>query len=204
MADDVTLPGTGSVVATDEVNMGDGLAHVQFMKLADGTEGGTEGVPATAARGLSVDPRLKVVRLQVTPTISTTAYAAKDNVGGLMTFSNAVRASGGSARLEAVQVVDKDQERTSMDLVLFDRTITAPTDNAAFDPSDTELGYCVGVVPIYGGDYHDFNDNAVANKMVGLEFLLNGTDLFGVLVARATPTFTATSDLVVTLTIAQE
>lgn len=202
MADNVPITaGSGTNIATDDISG----AHYQRVKLADGTDGGTDLIPGTAARGLYVDPRLKVVRLQVTPTISTTAYAAKDNVGGLMTFANAVRASGGTCRIEAAQLVDKDQERADLDLVLFDRTITAPTDNAAFDPTDTELGYVVGVVPFGAGDYFDFNDNAVAHiGGLGLAAALNGTDLFGVLVARTTPTYTATSDIVVTLTITQD
>lgn len=203
MADDVTLPGTGAVVATDEVDMGGGAAHVQFLKLVDGTEGGTDPLPGSAARGLSVDPRLKVVRLQATPTVSTTpAYTAKDAVGGLLTFAGAVRASGGTCRVEAVQLVDKGQQMAALDLVLFDRSITAPTDNAAFDPTDTELGYVVAVVPI--GSYADLNDNAVADVPVGRSMVLNGTDLYGVLVNRGAPTYTSTSDLVVSLTILQD
>lgn len=150
-----------------------------------------------------MQPRLRVVRLAATPTISTSAYAIKDAIGGLMTFSGAVRASGGSGVLMAVQVVDKDQELKAMDLVLFDRSITAPTDNAIFAPTDAELANCIGVVPV--GAYADFSTNSVAYaNNVGLAFVLNGTDLYGVLVARDTPTFTATSDIVVTLTILQD
>jgi len=205
-ADTVEItPGTGAVVGTDEVTIGGTPQHVQRVKLVDGTDGGTELLPGTAARGLSVDPRLKVVRLSATPTISTTAYAAKDAVGGLMTFSNAVRASGGVGRIEAVQIADKDAELAPLDLVLFDRSITAPTDNATFDPTDTEIGYCVAVVPIGGGHYADFNVNAVAHVgPIGVEFVANGTDLFGVLVSRGTPTYTSTSDLTVTLTVIQD
>jgi hypothetical protein len=206
MADTVTLPGTGAVVGTDEVTIGGTPQQVQRIKLVDGSDGGTDLLPGSAARGLSTDPRLKVVRLQVTPTISTTpAYTAKDAVGGLMAFSNAVRASGGTCLLQALQLVDKGQQMADLDLVLFDRSITAPTDNAIFAPSDTELGYVVGVLPIAKGMYADLSTNSVAAfNDVGLECVLNGTDLFGVLVARSTPTYTGTGDLVLTLTIAQD
>jgi hypothetical protein len=56
MADNVTLPGTGAVTATDEVAVNGGSsAHVQYVKLVDGTGNGTEGLPGTAANGLDVD-----------------------------------------------------------------------------------------------------------------------------------------------------
>lgn len=206
MADTVEItPGTGAVIGTDEVTIGGTLQQVQRMKLVDGTDGGTDLIPGTAARGLSVDPRLKVVRLSDTPVISTTAYAAKDAVGDLLQFASAARAPGGSIRIEAIQIVDKAQQMADLDLVLFDRTITAPTDNAVFDPTDAELANVIGVVPIGGGYYADFNDNAVAAVSgLGISAVLNGTDLFGVLVARSTPTYGTTSDLVVTVTIAQD
>lgn len=200
MADNVAFtPGTGATVATDDISG----VHYQRNKIALGADGTAIDLVGTAARGAYVDPRPLAVRLSQTPTISTTAYAAKDAVGGLMTFANAVRASGGTCLVQSVQVVDKDQEMAALDLVLFDRSITAPTDNAAFDPTDTELTQCVGVIPITF--YADFNDNAVAIvNNVGLECVLNGTDLFGVLVSRGTPTYTATSDIVVILTILQD
>ncbi len=205
MADDVTLPATGAAVLTDEVDLGGGAGHAQYLKLLDGTNGGTDRIPGTAARGLSVDPRLKVVRLAATPTVSTTpAYSLKDAVGGILTWANAARASGGSIRLEAVQVVDKGQQMAALDLLLFDRNPSSGTftDNAASDPTDGELATVVGIVPI--GAYADLNDNSVADVPVGREIVLNGTDLFGVLVARGTPTYTSTSDLVVTVTILQD
>lgn len=204
MADGIAITaGSGTTVATDDLGA---TGHVQWVKLRDGTDGGTDTIPGTAARGLSVDPRLKVVRLSATPTVSTSpAYAAKDAVGGLMTFSNAARASGGTIRVDAVQVEDKGQQMKDLDLVLFDRSITAPTDNAVFAPSDAEVANCVGVVPITAGDFADFSTNSVASRTaVGLSAVLNGTDLFGVLVARGTPTYASTSDIVVTLTIVQD
>lgn len=141
------------------------------------------------------------IRITQTPTISTTIYAAKDAIGGLLTFANAARWSGGTGRVVAVQLYDKDQERADIDLVLFDTTLTAPTDNAVFDPTDTELLTSVGWIPIGGGFYSDFNDNTLAHIDCDLTYRLTGTSLFGVLVSRSTPTYTATNDIVITLTL---
>ena len=208
MADNVAITaGSGTNIATDD----DGGVHYQEVKIMAGADGTFTGdvagrtVDGGSGAALYVDPRPKAVRLAVTPTISSGAvYAAKDAIGALMTFSNAARASGGSIWIDRVQVLDKGQQMATLDLVLFDRTLTAPTDNAAFDPTDAELATAVAVVPIIAADYKDFNDNSLADRPVGVEAVLNGTDLFGVLVARSTPTYTSTSDIVVTLTLLQD
>lgn len=56
MADNITIPTTGSgtatpVIATDDVSG----VHYQYVKLVDGTGNGTDGLPGTAANGLDVD-----------------------------------------------------------------------------------------------------------------------------------------------------
>ncbi len=203
MADDIdTTPGAGRTVATDEV----GTRNFQLVKLVDGTAESTAAIAGSAARGLHVDPRPKVVRLAHTPAISSGAvYAAKDAIGGLLTFAAAVRSAGGTCWLEALQLVDKGQQMRDLELVLFDRAIAAPVDNAVFAPTDAELATCVGVVPIVAADYRDYSTNSVASLAnLGLEIVLNGSDLFGVLVARGTPTYTSVGDLVVTLTLLQD
>ena len=80
------------------------------------------------------------VRISQTPTVSTSpAYTAKDAVGGLLTFANAVRETGGSGVLMGVTVIDASMQMPSLELVLFDRTFTAAADNAIFSPSDADL-----------------------------------------------------------------
>ena len=49
-----------------------------------------------------VRPAPVQVRIQVTPTISTSAYATGDCIGGLMTFANAARISGGSGIIQSI------------------------------------------------------------------------------------------------------
>lgn len=178
MADNVEVTaGSGTTLSTDEV----GGAHVQRVRST-----------------------WEQVRVAQTPTITAgTAYAAKDAVGGLLTFAGAARYTAGSGRVVGVTIVDRDQERADLDLILFDQTITAPTNDAAFDPTDTELTYVVGWVPVSAGAYADFNDNSVAYVPADVPYVLvGGTSLFGVLVARGTPTYTATGDLTVILTMA--
>ena len=89
-------------------------------------------------------------------------------------------------------------------LVLYDRTFTATADNAPLDLSDADLLHCIGSVPIATGDYQAFVDNAVGTvRSVGLSATLVGTSLFAQIMCVATPTYTSTSDLQVTLTVEQ-
>lgn len=211
MADNVsTQSGTLASVPATTTYAADLISSVYYFrqKVALGADGtftaDVSGRDVGSGDGaMYVDVRPNVARISQTPTISTSpAYAAKDAVGGLLTFANAARVSGGACKVTACQIVDKGQLMAALDLLLFDRSITAPTDNSIFNPSDTEAGYCVGGFSIFGSDYADVSTNSVAHPAISpLEIVLNGTDLFGVLVARATPTYTSTTDIVVTLTI---
>jgi len=139
-----------------------------------------------------------------TPTISTTAYAANDAVGGKLTFANAVRTAGGVGYIEDVVVVDNDKENAELVLVCFDADFTATADNAAFDPSDADLGNAIGFVWILTSDYKSLNDNSVAtvsNQPLQFQLAAGGTSLYCQLMAVGTPTYTATSDLTVKLAI---
>lgn len=187
-----TIP-TSTKIATDDAGS---PGHVQLVKLAVPTDGSATAL-GDATAGLPVDPTARTLRVSPAsgPTISTSAYTAKDALGALLEFQNINRASGRSVFIQSVTLVDRDQERVAIDLVLFKASITAPTDNAIFDPTDSELADCVGVIPFTAGSWYDFNDNSVASVNVGLEVAVTGTSLYGVLVLRGAPTYTATTDI---------
>jgi hypothetical protein len=173
------------------------------MKLFSGTDGSSTPVAADADRGLKVNAA-QIARISVTPTISAASiYAAGDAVGGLLTFANAARFSGGGVIVSQAVIIDLDKEVSAMDLVLFDRTFTNSADNAVFDPTDADLANLVAVIPVT--TYASFNDNAVGySQIVDIPVKPNGTSLFGQLVTRTTPTYTATSDITVILSVIQE
>lgn len=127
-------------------------------------------------------------------------YAAKDAIGTLLTFAAAGRATVLSGLIEQVVIADKAQQITHpLELVLFSTSIVAPTDNVGFDPTDAELLTCIGVIPIAAADFKDYFDNSVAVVPVDRPYVLAGTSMYGVLVARGTPTYVSTTDLQVTL-----
>jgi len=92
-------------------------------------------------------------------------------------------------------------------MVLFNAAFTATADNAPFDPSDADLVNCLGYIDIAQTDYADFTDNSVATKTSGLRmsfvFQLDAavTTLYGQLVVRSAPTYTAVDDLTVIITV---
>lgn len=202
MADNFGITtGSDATISADDV----GGVLFQNVKLDIGAGGATTPVVAggTSSDAIPVVPRYKRSRLSVTPTISTSIYAAKDAVGGIMTFANAARSSAGSGVIRAVTVIDKGQQMAALDLVLFDQTIAGTvTDNNPFDPDDATLANTIGWVAIAATTgYKDFNDNSVAFAQCEIPYVCAATSLFGALVARGTPTFTSTSDLVVVLTV---
>ena len=142
----------------------------------------------------------------VTPTITAGAYSANDAVGGKMEFEDICTPYSNETKLKAVVITDKGAQAAKLYLVLFSEDFTATTDNAEFDPSDSDLLNMVGVVTIATTDYADFKDNAVATHVLSqplpLELVEGGTSLFGqLMVETSTPTYTATSDLQVTLVV---
>lgn len=203
MADNPTVDNgalTDYTVAADDV--GSGVLE-QYIKLSVGADNASAHLVDQAVPTVLLPVSGGVVkRISVTPTISTGIYAAKDALGGLLTFSNAARASGGSIIIDAATLIDKDQEMVVTDLILFDQTFTASTDNNIFAPSDADLANVIGAIQF--NTYQDFSTNAISSRSgLGLACKLNGTDLYGQLVTRATPTYTATSDIVVILHIRQ-
>lgn len=144
--------------------------------------------------------------ITVAPTITAGLYAANDALGGRMTFSSASIGAGQSGMIEAVRIVDRAVQLAPMDLVLFDQAFTATADNDPFDPSDADMESCVGVIPVTAANYWQFFDNAVAVVYpVGLPFVTVGSgDLYGQLVVRAAPTYVATTDIRVRLTVRRD
>lgn len=176
--------------------------------VGSGTDGDISTLNVDAQGRQWVRPAPVTIRVQVTPTISTTAYTSGDVVGGLQTISNAARISGGSGTVSSILVMDKTQaQRAAMDILFFDRSVTVAADNAAVAMSDADMAFCLGVVSIgpYNTAWPGTPLNSISTLLnVGLRFVLNGTDLYAVAVVRGTPTYSSTSDLIFTYIIDQD
>jgi hypothetical protein len=138
-----------------------------------------------------------------TPVITAGAYLAGDAIGGLLTFVNAASVYKGDGKITKVVIVDDAAQEAAIDLVLYDRAFTPTADNAPWDPSDLDNQYCLGVIHILAAEYGGGADNSVASHECDFDFTLvaGGTSLFGQLMAVGTPTYAATDDVTVKITV---
>ena len=170
---------------------------------------------ADRSGALVVIPQPRTVRVAATPTISTSGYAAGDQVGGLLTFTSAALATGRAGQvLQAVLTSRTPTATNALELWLFAASPTlAGSDNAAFDLTDANLeaGLLVGIITFTGTDYVTTASGAACMgvpKTAGAafpSFVTSGSaNLFGVLVARTVAAqYAGTTDLVVALTVNQ-
>jgi len=147
-----------------------------------------------------------VRRIPVVPVISAgTAYASGDALGGKLMFGDAVRQDIKTGRITKVVVIDNAKQLAPLDLVLFDRTFTSAADNAPFDPTDADMQNCIGHLSVAAADYASFVNNSIATvDNISFGYTLDGTTLYGQMVVRGTPTYVATDDLTIILTVERD
>lgn len=142
--------------------------------------------------------------IAVIPTVSVSpAYTAGDSIGGKISLANAVRAAGLGGTISSVVISDKGKQSAPIDVVFFiaDPSNSTFTDNGALTINDTDLIQIIGVVPI--SSWSSFVDNSVGySNGLGIAFkIATGTTLYACLVNRGTPTYTATTDIQLTVGI---
>lgn len=146
----------------------------------------------------------------VTPTITVAAYSAGQCIGGLMTFNNAARANGpGSGLVQSVEVTDLSGQDASTDLVLFNSNPTNSTftDHATCTVNNLDVPKVAAVVN--AADCHLLGATApgVCQALqLGDPIVLgsSNTTLWGVLISRGTPAYTATTNISVRVAVLQD
>ena len=147
-----------------------------------------------------------VKSITLTPTITTTAYAVLDNLGGEQTLASAVRSTGGGGVIESIVLADKSENKTALDIVFFNADPAGTyTDNGTTDITDADLFKIIGVVEIGESDYIMFTDNYIVSmNNLGLAFRASGsTSLYALIISRGTPTY-AVGDLQLIVSILQD
>lgn len=142
------------------------------------------------------------LRATQAPTITaSSAYAAGNVVGALLTFAGMARVAGQGGILQSAILRDKAGQAVSYDLFLFDAAPTTPTDKTAIGLVAADLAKCIGVVSLSGEALGAASTMGVITASgLGLAFkLTSGTTLYGILVTRGTPTYASTSDVSVDL-----
>jgi len=171
-----------------------------------GTQGGrgVDGAADTAAA--YVDPRILAKKLTANPTVSTSAFVAGYCVGGLLAFTNAARASGGSLLVASAVLQDESKQNAVIDLILFDDNPSASTftDHVALDILAADLPLVAGCISFPAAAYTFATTSIQSVSNIGIEVALVGTSLYGVMVVHGTPTWAAADDLSVKLVVIQD
>lgn len=162
---------------------------------------------------LAVAPDVGNNQFVITATQTVTAssaYTAGNAVGGLISFPGASRLTGEvggistSGMVLGVMVNSKSAQTTQMDLVFFD---SIPSASACVDKTSVAVALAdfdkarVGVAHIT--DWTSLGTPSIGqaqNLALGYS-LSSSTTLYGCLVTRATPTFTATTDIKVSIQV---
>jgi len=195
MADNIAItPGSGVTIAADDI----GSALYQRIKISNGADGS-----ATDTSTASPLPTRGVwTTLVAAPTVTAGAYSANDVVGGLLTFANAVRATGGHGMVHTLILTDLAVNAVDLNIWFYDTLPATIADNAAFDIPDAELPTLLGAIAIRSGNYLIATDNQTAMVLnTGFAYNCTATTLYAYIECVATPTYDSTADLTLTLQV---
>ncbi len=150
---------------------------------------------------------VKLLEDTVDPAVTAGAYSAADVVGGLLTFD--LNSPSGVLLVKQLRIVDDANQKAAAHLYLFNAAPSDIADNAAYAPTVADLKKMVANITIAAADYTTLNSNAVAlvDDRSGIDggmcTTVNGR-LYGYLVCDATPTYGATTDISITLSVLSE
>jgi hypothetical protein len=151
--------------------------------------------------------------VSVTPTVDTLIYAAKDCIGGLLTFPNIISSRSRCGIIRAVTITDRSDNAVAYELVVFKSQPTGTfTDQAPFDPADADLPLISPVISIPSANHYSFNDNGVSSVSGLSSIVVSDTasantgnmTLYACLITRGTPTYANAADVTVTITVTSE
>lgn len=134
-----------------------------------------------------------------TVTTDTNIYAAGDNVGGLITLTNALDVGYKTGSMLTAIISDKDKQAADFDVIIFDANPTASTftNNVAQTIADADLSKIAAVIQVTTSV--NFVDNEIVYNALSPIKSIKTTDASGTLycavIVRTTPTFTSTSAL---------
>jgi hypothetical protein len=144
-----------------------------------------------------------------TITVSTSpAYTANDVVGGKLTLTDALRVSGGTGILQSLCIIDKGNQKAALEILIFDSNPSSGTytDNGAFSWNATDGAKLIRRISVLASDYTTFGTAAIADLSTGGKVLKasGSKNLYAVIVTTGTPTYVATTDLIVRFGILQD
>lgn len=137
------------------------------------------------------------------PTISTSIYASGDAIGGQIDIypSDEYGNLRKPCLLQSAHLLDDDKENTTTDLILYKSDPTAVSDNAAYTITAADEDDILGIITF--DTYKDFGSHSLAQILNIALPIPPQAAIYGQLVTRGTPTYTATDDLRLSLTFVE-
>jgi len=140
--------------------------------------------------------------VEVPITVSTSAYAAEDVVGGTLQTPDLKQVSGGGY-IAWVRLVDDDDEKAALRLYVYRDAPSNIADGAAFAPTEADWLLTLGCITLAAADYDASGAEAClfakgldrkTGEAIIFDALPDGR-LYFRLVCDATPTYTDVNDL---------
>lgn len=148
--------------------------------------------------------------IAVVPTISTSAYTALDQLGGVQTLAvlnaqskpvDAACQDKTVSYLMGLKIIDKAKQDAPLTIFFF-KTLPAvlSSDNAALSIADSEATKCIGFVKVSAANYSGPAEWSVAevpfaDVMKALKSDVDDGPLYAVVQTTGTPTYGSASDL---------
>ena len=196
--DNVSVIGTANVSVT-------GTSNVSVTGTANVSVIGTANVSVTGTANVSV---LGLTKTIVVPlTVNTSVYVLNNNLGGLVTISNAARVANGSGIVQSIVITSASNNQPSLDIILFNRfpSNTTFTDHANTTFANNDLSTIAGVVHIT--DWTNIgNTNIGQSQQITIPFVCanNVSSIYATVFVRAAPTFVANTDVNMMIQVLQD
>ena len=128
--------------------------------------------------------------------VDTSIYTSGDALGAVFQIPNVPE----HGTIMSINVLDHDSENDNLDVYFFKASIAETSENGAFSPTDAEMENCLGAVLVDTWKVQEDNGLGVVDN-VGLPYWAPEGILYCQAVTRGTPTYTAVTDIEVSVGI---
>jgi hypothetical protein len=203
---DVT-PGSGAEIGVDDATIpgGSSATSQQVIKVLGGGAGDAEGyLSGRTVDGesdeiaLFTEQRPDLIRHASSfSTSATPDYTAGDAIGAGGTITSAAKVTGGGLIINNIVLVNDAAQNFELDIVFFRDSITAPTDNAAWAPTEADLLKVCGGITVLDSDWRSYGARSIAvlNDIDLVIPSLVATTLSYAVIAQGAFNFASTTDL---------
>lgn len=132
--------------------------------------------------------------VDVVLTLDTVAYAANEVLAATQIVVNAMRVNGGTGILNSIQLLDRDANGKSIEIIILEGNSPIGVENAAVTIAYTSADAILGIVRFDEADYINLINSKSITKGglgIGVKSLAGSKDLYIAAITRDIATFTA-------------